>query len=144
MTHEDDLRAWAKGMYTLEAATELLIRAFGGVYAEAGQPWIHTDEYSGKPWIDFEAIPEHIGGSSSGERSLLLLAASIAADVPVALGDTVVGLDRNNLQLVLAAIAHAGGSHEHTDVQTDEDGIIVSFGSKLPSLYPWPRNLHSV
>ena len=47
MTHEDDLRAWAKGDYTLEAATELLIRAFGGVYAELRQPWIHTDEYSG-------------------------------------------------------------------------------------------------
>ncbi len=30
MTHADDLRAWARGMYTIEAATELLIRAFGG------------------------------------------------------------------------------------------------------------------
>ena len=144
MTHEDDLRAWAKGMYTLEAATELLIRAFGGVYAEAGQPWIHTDEYSGKPWIDFEAIPEHIGGSSSGERSLLLLAASIAADVSVALGDTVVGLDRNNLQLVLAAIAHTGGSHEHSDIRIDHEKGISTLHSKLDSLYPWPRTLRSV
>jgi hypothetical protein len=142
MTHEDDLRAWAKGMYTYEAATELLLRAFNGRYADARQPWIRTDD-SGKPWIDFESIPELIGGSSTGERSILLLAASIAADVPIALGDTVSGLDRENLQLVLAAIAHTGGSHEHSDVRTSDDGTMVLHG-KLDSLYPWPRTLRSV
>lgn len=144
MTYEDDLRAWAQGMYTYEAATELLLRAFKGNFAAAGQPWIRTDEHTGKPWIDFDAIPGNIGGASSGERSVLLLAASIAADAPIALGDAVAGLDRDNLSLVLAAIAHAGGSHEQSDVQTDADGAIVSFGGKLESLYPWPRNLHSV
>lgn len=33
MTHADDLRAWAKGSYTTEAGTELLLQAFGGRYA---------------------------------------------------------------------------------------------------------------
>jgi len=42
MTHADDLRAWARGMYTTEAATELLLRAFGGKFAAPGNPWIHT------------------------------------------------------------------------------------------------------
>ena len=28
MTHEDDLRAWAKGSHPIEAATELLLDAF--------------------------------------------------------------------------------------------------------------------
>lgn len=144
MSHEDDLRAWAKGDYTYEAATELLIRAFGGRYAAADRPWIRTDESDGAPWIDFEAIPEHIGGASGGERRFLLLVASIAGNEPVVLSDVVPGLDRNILELVLAAIAHAGGSHEHSDVKTDADGMITSFGGKLPSLYPWPRNLHSV
>ena len=56
----DALRAWAKGMYTYEAATELLLRAFNGRYADARQPWIRTDDDSGKPWIDFESIPEYL------------------------------------------------------------------------------------
>ncbi|WP_197676442.1 hypothetical protein [Nakamurella panacisegetis] len=30
---QDDLRAWAKGMHTFEAATELLIRGMGGRFA---------------------------------------------------------------------------------------------------------------
>ncbi|NKX55921.1 hypothetical protein [Arthrobacter mobilis] len=130
MAHEDDLRAWAKGMHTIEAATELLIRAFGGRYAAVGRPWIRKDGSDGKPWIDFEVIPECIGGSSGGERRFLMLAASLADNVPVVLSDTIPGMDRENLDLVLAAIAHAGGSHEHSD--------------KLGSLYPWPRSLDSV
>lgn len=28
MTHEDDLRAWAKGSYSIEAATELMLSTF--------------------------------------------------------------------------------------------------------------------
>lgn len=65
MTHSDDLRAWAKWMYALEAGTELLIRAFNGHFAAPGNPWIHpsstTDEgHLQRAWIDFEAIPEHV------------------------------------------------------------------------------------
>lgn len=143
MTHEDDLRTWAKGSYTMEAATELLLRAFGGRYAAADRPWVRKDEHDGKPWIDFVSIPEHLGGSSGGERRFLLLAASLAGSEPVVLGDVVPGLDRDHLDLVLAAIAHAGGSHEHSDLRFHEDGTATLHG-KLESLYPWPRNLHSV
>jgi hypothetical protein len=143
MAHEDDLRAWAKGSYTYEAATELLIRAFGGRFAAAGRPWVRKDDFSGKPWIDFASIPESVGGSSGGERRFLLLVASLAEDVPVVLGDVVPGLDRENLDLVLAAIAHAGGSHEQSDVRVDADGT-VDIRGKLESLHPWPGSLHSV
>ena len=38
--HHDQLRAWAKGIYSLEA-TELLIRGFGGRFADPGCPWVH-------------------------------------------------------------------------------------------------------
>lgn len=38
MSHEEDLRDWAKNMYILEAATELLLRAFNGRYAAPGRP----------------------------------------------------------------------------------------------------------
>lgn len=149
MTHADDLRAWAKGMYTIEAATELLIRGFGGKFAAAGNPWVHTSTEPQGPgqvsaWIDFASIPEEAGVLSGGERRFLLLAASLAEDVPVTLGDLVSGLDRENLDLVLAAIAHAGGSHQHSDVRFYEDGSMSLGKGPLDSLHPWPRVLRAV
>lgn len=145
MTHADDLRAWAKGSYTTVAATELLIRAFGGWAAAPGNPWIHAsattpEGYLERAWIDFEAIPENVGALSGGERRVLMIAASIAENVPVVLGDVVPGLDRNNLSLVLAALAHAGGSHEHSDIRTNADGSMSIGGGYLDSLYPWPAD----
>lgn len=145
MRHADDLRAWAKGMYTIEAATELLIRGFGGKFAAPGNPWVYTSsEPQGtgqvSAWIDFEAIPEEAGVLSGGERRFLLLAASLAEDVPVVLGDLVPGLDRSNLELVLAAIAHAGGSHQHSNIKSSDDGSMVLGKGYLDSLHPWPQD----
>lgn len=34
------LRRWAKGLYSLEAGVELLIRACDGRFANSGQPWV--------------------------------------------------------------------------------------------------------
>jgi hypothetical protein len=149
MTHADDLRAWARGSYTTEAATELLLKAFGGRFAEVGNPWVHaagtTEEgYREHAWIDFAAIPEEVGPLSGGERRFLLLAASLAEDVPVVLGDLVSVLDRENLDLVLAAVAHAGGSHQHSDIRFNEDGTMSRGKGYLDSLHPWPRALRSV
>jgi hypothetical protein len=147
--HTDDLRAWARGMYTTEAATELLLRGFGGKFAAPGNPWVHTSAEphgSGqvRAWIDFAAIPEEVGPLSGGERRFLMLAASLAEDVPVVLGDLVSGLDRENLDLVLAAIAHAGGSHQHSDIRIHDDGSMTRGKGYLDSLHPWPRTLHAV
>jgi hypothetical protein len=149
MTHTDDLRAWAKGMYTIEAATELLIRGFGGKFAARGNPWVHTSSEPQGPgqvsaWIDFAAVPEEAGVLSGGERRFLILAASLAEDVPVVLGDVVPGLDRENLDLVLAAIAHAGGSHQHSDVRFNQDGSMSLGEGYLDSLHPWPQVLRAV
>ena len=137
MTHTDDLRAWAKGAYTTEAGTELLIRAFGGRFAAPGQPWVREDELSGKPWIDFEAIPDETGALSGGERRFLMVAASLAEDVPVALGEVLPGLDREAVELVLAAVAHCAGSHEHSGITHHDDGTATVH--RLPSLYEWPK-----
>ncbi|MGG6382438.1 ABC transporter ATP-binding protein [Paenarthrobacter sp. NEAU-H11] len=149
MTHADDLRAWARGTYTTEAATELLLRAFGGRFAAPGNPWVHAktttpEGYTEGPWIDFESIPGEVGVLSGGERRFLLLAASLAENVPVVLGDLVAGLDRENLDLVLAAIAHAGGSHQHSDVRLNDDGSMSLGKGYLDSLHPWPRLLRAV
>jgi hypothetical protein len=151
MTHEDDLRSRAKGSYTSEAGTELLLRAFGGRYAAVGNTWIHTSDTPGgqhhvNAWIDFEALGEHAnnGPYSGGERRFLLFAASLAEDVPVVLSEVVPGLDRQNLDLVLAAIAHAGGSHEHSDIRENDDGSMTLRRGYLDSLHPWPRSLRAV
>jgi len=149
MTHADDLRAWARGMYTTEAATEMLLKAFGGKFAAPGNPWIHTSTEPEGPnqvsaWIDFAAIPDEVGPLSGGERRFLMLAASLAENVPVVLGDVVPGLDRENLDLVLAAIAHAGGSHQHADIRFHEDGTVTRGKGLLDSLHPWPQALRAV
>lgn len=134
MEFDEKLRSWAKGMYTLEAATELLIRAFGGKFASAGEPWIQVED--GQPWIDFAAILDHLEAFPGGERRMLLLIASLGGGTPVDLSDVLPGLDRHNLELVLAAVSHAGGSHEHSmiDMRTDRTHTI----SRQTSLYPWP------
>lgn len=140
-THEEQLRAWAQGSYPLVAATELLLRAFNGNFAKPGNPWVINDAEYGNVWIDFEQIPEHLDSLSGGERRLLMLAASLAdVGVGVELGDVLPGLDRKVLNLVLAAVAHAGGSHQHSDIVEHPDGT-VTLGSRgyLPSLYPWPE-----
>lgn len=118
--HETALRAWAKGMYPTEAATELLLRGFGGRFAEPGNPWIHDADDDEWEWVEFNLIPENTGYLSGGERRYLLLAASLAGFTEhdtVILGDNVSGLDAKHLNLVLAAIAHAGG---------------------MTDLHPWP------
>lgn len=136
--HFDDLRAWARGSYTAEAATELLIRGFDGRFAAPGNPWIHKNASSGARWIDFAHIPEHVKELSGGESRYLRLVASIAAvKVSVDLGEVLPGLDRQLLDLVLAAIAHAAGSHEHSGFITNEAG--THYMDELPSLHPWPH-----
>jgi hypothetical protein len=106
-THEQ-LRAWAAGDFALEAATELLIQAFDGRFAESGRPWIHPTVHG--HWIDFATIPEQIGALSGGEQRVLRIAATIGSAEPVInLRDCLLGLDRLRLDLVIAAVAHASG-----------------------------------
>ena len=101
-------------------------------------------------WLDLEAIPATVGVLSSGERaylliaaSILLIAASIGLDgsdgdsVTVNLSDALLSLGRQQLDLVLAAVAHASGSHLDNDVIVDENRV-ASF-VRLSSLYPWPE-----
>lgn len=69
-----DLRAWAKGAYSSEAAIELLLRSFGGRFAGKGQPWVHDDEDGA--WVDFNAI-----------------LASLGSGIPVDLSEAISSLD---------------------------------------------------
>ncbi|NMM16648.1 MAG: hypothetical protein HHJ14_05755 [Cellulomonas sp.] len=105
----DALRAWARGMTTLEAATELLIRWHDGAFVAPGRPWMRR-EADGAIWVDFDVVPDRVGMLSGGERRVLLAATSLAAGRPVDLSDVASGLDRSGLDLFLAAIAHGSGA----------------------------------
>ena len=86
---------------------------FRGRFAQTGYPWIHQGEGGGY-WIDLAAIPDNIGAYSGGERRFLLIAASIgSSEVQVNLIDAAAALGGEQLDLVLAAIARAAGSHQH-------------------------------
>ncbi|WP_191931451.1 hypothetical protein [Arthrobacter bussei] len=88
------LRSWAKVTYTIEAATELLIRAHESCFVRSGQPWIGMG--SRWPYVDFEAIEGNLEGLSGGERRFMLLVASLGdGGALVDLGDVIPGLDRD-------------------------------------------------
>lgn len=113
----EDLRAWARGSYPVEAATELLIRAFRGRFAQPDHPWIrHDDRYR----IDFDAITDETTAVySGGEQRVLAVAASLGGSRQVGLGEVLASLDRPVTALLLAAFAHAAGSHRHSDLRVD-------------------------
>lgn len=151
-----DLRDWARGIYTIEAAVELLVRFQGGRFARPGEPWIvapreeRRGNMQSRHWLDVNQLTAEATADaalSGGERRILTVAASLAGGSPIDLADAVSGLDRENLDLVLAAIAHAGGSHEHRvmGTRTFQD---TTTGERIErewpteqaagSLHPWP------
>lgn len=132
----ETLRSWAHGMYTIEAGTELLVRFAGGRFATLDQPWIVQDGTDIR--VDAEMLVANLGPLSGGERRVLLIVVSLLDPRhTVSLSDVLPGLDRDVLDLVLAALAHAGGSHEQNGVELDDNGVPVGF-PQLPNLHPWP------
>jgi hypothetical protein len=134
--HHTQLRAWAKGNHGMEAATELLIRGFNGRFADPGNPWIHPTT-SGH-WIDFHTIPAQIGALSGGEQRFLQITAALNdGETTVNLGRAVAGLDRQHVYLVLAAVAHASGTHEHQEIAFEPDGTVTV--DRPGAIYRWDQ-----
>ncbi len=135
----------AVGDYADEAAVLLLIN-FGHWLPQLQSadlitlvPDIDSDgRWAQIAWPDLERalVAGRIVGSS-GEVRMLCAAASIAEGHPVNLGDLAAGLNRTSLTLLLAAVAHAAGSHDHRETTYDVDGAPHA-GSQLPPLAPWP------
>jgi hypothetical protein len=112
---------WAKGLLCLEAAVELLIghrswllrEDFGQVAIEIGR-----DVLAGRALasVDLVAAVECLGAGalpcSSGERQVLLVAASIAEGVPVDLREALSALDARTITLVARAVFDAAGRGE--------------------------------
>jgi hypothetical protein len=112
-----ELRTWARGCHSTEAAVELLIRARGGRFAEAGQPWLRTDD-RGITRLDPEVIGRYSDAVSSGDRRILALVEALALGRPLEdVGGLTASLDPYHLGLVLAVLRHAGcgsGSARHS------------------------------
>jgi hypothetical protein len=112
------LRAHAEGIHALEAATELIIRHavwlrrsdFTAVFIDTSPG---TRTAASLAWVDWQAATTALNNGdlpcASSEASILRLAASIAAGVPVDLRDALTGLDVRNAHLVCAAVQHATG-----------------------------------
>ncbi len=134
------LRLWAKGLYPLEAAVELLVRAFDGRFAPPGNPWIQPCDQPGWWRLDVSQLTDdHVGHLSGGEQRLLRIVASLAGGAPVSLADDAPGVDRELTDLVPSAIAHANGSHEHSNIRIDPGRGVAVVHGQLPSLHPWPE-----
>lgn len=129
----EGVRAWAQGIYPLEAGVELLIRQGRGIYV--GAPWLY--DYGDRVVVDVDELLVEIGAWSGGEQRVARIAASLLGGDRVDLNEDVPGLDRHHLSLVLAAIAHANGSHEHSEIRYGADGSPQGF-DRVSSLYPWP------
>jgi len=146
------LRQWAAGSYADEAAVELLIRSgWTRRTSFLDDVVVGYQEAATHPWVDWESLGQILTGdrdsgilaASGGELRVLRVAHSLAAGE---LGALVPGLDRDVTAMVLAAVAHANGSHEHSGAPTpDPAGRLLEAGSGarfsfalLPSLHPWP------
>jgi hypothetical protein len=108
------LRAGSKGLYALEAATGLII---------AHGTWLERDDFScfirhgaATAAIDWEAAITALDAgdlpSSAGEKRMLRLAASLADQAHVSLGDAITGIDEHNVGILIKSVSHASGRRQ--------------------------------
>jgi hypothetical protein len=109
-----ELRNWARGCDSTEAAAELLIRARDGRFLDPGQPWLRTDD-RGITWLDAQAMGQYSHAVSSGERHLLALVEALALGTPSKMSAALwPAWTPDHLGLVLAVLRHAGSGSGST------------------------------
>jgi hypothetical protein len=120
---------WAKGLFSTEAAVELLIGHGSWLYredfleiaVEFGQGIAGGAVMAA---VDFEAAARALEAGalpcSGGEGRVLRIAASIAGGVPVDLREAVTGLDDGNAVLAAATVLHAAGHRDRDMAARDE------------------------
>lgn len=132
---EDIARRTVQGIYPAEAGIELLIR-LRGVIVE-GAAWVRTQtndagEYT---WfsIDPRILHDEMGAWSGSEQRIVRIALSLLIGEDVNLRDDLGSFDPTTTRLVLAALSHALGAHEHTVPNPDGLGYVPA-GTHIP----WP------
>jgi hypothetical protein len=114
-------------------AAGLITIALDGDAADGG-PWAAVQ------WGDLDrALRRGSVTGSGGQLRLLRAAASLADGQAVDLADLTAGLDRAELRLLLAAVSHAAGSHEHHAVVHDAEGVPHA-GALLGPVVTWPAS----
>jgi hypothetical protein len=122
------VRAGAAGLYSLEAACDLVISA----------GWLHRDDFgcfvstvtsitdgtTELAHIDWQSVISSRDAGhlpcGSAENRILRLAASIAAGIPVDLNKALCGLDQASISLVVRAVRHANGQRP-----IDQPGVLT-------------------
>jgi hypothetical protein len=108
----------------------------------AGLITVETEPVGGQLWARIEsaeldaALADGRLPGSQEELAVLRVAVSLADGRPVDLADVAVALDRRTLGLVLAALAHAAGSHDHRAPALAGDGPDADV--RLGPLISWP------
>ena len=134
----DGLRRWARGAYAEEAAVELLVRSFGGRFASTGWRWVQACDRPGWFWLDAEALLHDTEALSGGERRVLAVVGALASGAALSdLPSVLAGLDRPHLELALAGLAHAAGSHEHVATRVDGGRLLYR---RLGPVVGWPAD----
>ena len=115
------LRAHSQGVYSLEAAAELLIEHrtwlrrddFAAVFVGTGRGLLTDADLAQVNW-QAAVTALNAGGlpCSGGEGRVLRLAASLADGIPVDLRDAITGIDSDNITLMSKAILHASGHRQ--------------------------------
>jgi hypothetical protein len=112
------LRVWARGLLGLEAAVELLAghrfwlgrNDFLAVAVEVDRDQVTGNVWA---WVDFGAAAAALRAGrlpcSDSQAQVLAIAASLAADEPVVLGQVVAGLDEPAAVAVAEGVLHAAG-----------------------------------
>jgi hypothetical protein len=140
------LRA-AVGDYAAEAAVLLLaesghwvprLQAAGLITIALDGDAVDGGPWAAVQWGDLDrALRTGVIAGGPGQLRLLRAAASLADGQPIDLADLTAGVDRPELTLLLAALAHAAGSHEHRDVVRDDEGTPHA-GPLVGPVVPWP------
>ena len=154
------LLAAAHGSYPDEAAARLLI---------AHGSWLRRADFRDQ-FVTVDTVDQAGGGAvridwpravretaewviAPADRAILTIAASLAgypnpeaaADsrwTPIPLRWELANLNRHDTALVLAAISHATGSHDHVEHLADTSGIVTPSTPRiaLGPLVDWPQN----
>lgn len=131
----DAVRAGVKGIYAGEAGVELLIRQ--GKPIRDGAPWITRSDDGAAAFVDVDKLLDAGGVWSGGEYRVVQIACSLLGGPPVDLSDVLSGIDRSMVVLVLAALAHASGSHEHVEFEFAADGSSSKL-NRPGTIFAWP------
>lgn len=91
--------------------------------------------------MNYDAVPHGRPGLTDSETAVLLLAASLANNIPVNMQTLARDLDYDHLLLAVTAVTHAAGYHRRTTgIETDSTGDVLPRIIGRPPIMNWDDN----